>query len=110
MRRGVLQGIEQFQEQDQALQTVGGADGFHQARSLQRGVASEFQPAAGMLEQRLQVTELWQGCAQGEEGGAVELQYHIAAGQVIARRQFADPVVGQVRADEATCPALNAPM
>ncbi len=106
-RRGVVEGVEQLQEQDQALQAVGAADVFHQLGRLHSSLAAERQAAPGLFEQRLQIAEFRQGLAQGEEGGAVELQHHIAAGQVLTGGQVADPVVGQVRADQRDMPGTE---
>jgi hypothetical protein len=89
------------------LQAVGAADVFQQAGRLHSGFAAECQAAPGLFEQRLHVAEFRQGLAQGEEGAAVELQHHIAAVQVFAGGQVADPVVGQVRADQRNMPGTE---
>ncbi len=69
-------------------------------RSLQGGFTGEFQAAPGPVKQALQVAQLGQRGAQGQQCGAVELQHHIAPRQVLAGGQVADPVVGQVGADQ----------
>ncbi|MNN97023.1 hypothetical protein D3C81_2161050 [compost metagenome] len=49
--------MQQFQEQRQPRQSLGGADGFQQVRGLTRGVAAEGQATAGAFEQPLQIAQ-----------------------------------------------------
>ncbi|EJL05384.1 hypothetical protein PflQ2_2447 [Pseudomonas fluorescens Q2-87] len=96
---GPAQRIEQFQEQRQARQPLGRADGFKQVAGVLRGAAAERQSTASALEQPVQIAQFGQGPAQAQQRRAVELQHHVAPGQVLIGRQVAHPVVGQVRAD-----------
>ncbi|MNF95891.1 hypothetical protein D3C84_786610 [compost metagenome] len=98
------QRVDQLQEEDQALQPLRGTYVFEQSSGLDGRCPGKLQAATGVCKQVLQLTQLRQGAAQGQQGCTVKLQHHIAPAQVFTGRQVAYPVMGQVGTDQRDMP------